>query len=103
MFNIDSTSRWILSLINKEVVVATRLREANRVVILGAELRPVALFVARASRVYKYIENKYDVFMVLDRMEFTSVASIQEILEEMGELTPTGEFTPSEKVKSTEE
>ena len=88
--NTDDSSRFLLWLVNKEAVIVTRRYETWQVVIAKVEFEPRALYVLRTARRYDPFADVYRVEHVLERLDWSLVLSVQEVLEHVGTQSPMG-------------
>jgi len=92
--NLDDESRYLLWLINREVVIVTRRNEALLSIIARVVFAPRYLYLLRTARRYDPIESNYKIENVLEKMEYSSVAAIQEVLQLVGTQELSGEIKP---------
>ena len=88
--NMDDASRFLLWLVNKEAVIVTRRYEQWQAVIAKVEFEPRALYVLRTARRYDPFSDVYRVEHVLERLDWSLVLSVQEVLERVGVQSPMG-------------
>jgi len=88
--NMDDSSRFLLWLVNKEAVIVTRRYEQWQAVVAKVELAPRALYVLRTARRYDPFADVYQVDYVLERLDWSLVLSVQEVLEHVGTQSPMG-------------
>jgi hypothetical protein len=88
--NMDDASRFLLWLVNKEAVIVTRRYETWQAVIAKVEFEPRALYVLRTARRYDPFADVYRVEHVLERLDWSLVLTIQEVLERVGVQSPMG-------------
>jgi hypothetical protein len=88
--NMDDASRFLLWLVNKEAVIVTRRYEQWQAVIAKVEFEPRALYVLRTARRYDPFADVYRVEHVLERLDWSLVLSVQEVLEHVGTQSPMG-------------
>jgi hypothetical protein len=101
--NLDDESRYLLWLINREVVIITRRNEALLSIIARVVFAPRYLYLLRTSRRYDPIEGNYKIENVLEKLEYTSVAAIQEVLQLVGVQELSGEIKPAQEEGGEEE
>ena len=100
--NLDDESRYLLWLINREVVIITRRNEALLSIIARVVFAPRYLYLLRTSRRYDPIEGNYKIENVLEKLEYTSVAAIQEVLQLVGVQELSGEIKPAQEEEEGE-
>jgi len=101
--NLDDESRYLLWLINREVVIVTRRNEALLSIIARVVFAPRYLYLLRTARRYDPIESNYKIENVLEKMEYSSVAAIQEVLQLVGVQELSGEIKPAQEEEGEEE
>jgi hypothetical protein len=101
--NLDDESRFLLWLIGKETIIINRRNEAFLTMIARVVLQPKFIYILKTARRYDPLENNYKIENVLERMDYSNVQAIQEVLQHIGTQDVMGGTIQTEDVETTEE
>lgn len=101
--NLDDESRFLLWLIGKEAVIINRRNEAFLTVIARVVLQPKFIYILKTARRYDPLENNYKIENVLERMDYSNVQAIQEVLQHLGSQDMLGGAIQTEETGEAEE
>jgi hypothetical protein len=101
--NLDDESRFLLWLIGKEAVIINRRNEAFLTMIARVVLQPRFIYILKTARRYDPLENNYKIENVLERMDYSNVQAIQEVLQHIGTQDIMGGAIQTEQEGETEE
>lgn len=101
--NLDDESRFLLWLIGKEAVIINRRNEAFLTMIARVVLQPKFIYILKTARRYDPLENNYKIENVLERMDYSNVQAIQEVLQHIGTQDVMGGAIQTEETGEAEE
>ena len=101
--NLDDESRFLLWLIGKEAVIINRRNEAFLTMIARVVLQPRFIYILKTARRYDPLENNYKIENVLERMDYSNVQAIQEVLQHLGSQDVMGGAIQTEETEEAEE